>query len=252
MEDILQTHTGDTGIFTMAINRPEKRNAVNFQLISRLREALAYAAKAEEVKLIVIRGAGERAFCSGGDLHEFHSLTTAQEAEVMLSEMGRVLYDLATIEKPTFAYINGMAVGGGCEIASACDVRIARSHAKFGFIQANQGITTGWGGGTLLAEKLNPSEAVQLLMSGNIFTAEEGVRTGFISRIVENDSEFAEYIDSFGSKSSEVLKSYKRILIEKWKKGHLKARMEEEIRMCSILWETEEHLSAVRRFNSRA
>ena len=252
MEDVLLTDTGDTGIFTITINRPEKRNAVNFQVISRVRETLAYAAKKADIKLIVIRGAGERAFWSGGDLHEFHSRKTAQEAEVMLSEMGRVLYQLAMIEKPTFAYINGMAVGGGCEIATACDVRIANRHAKFGFIQAGQGITTGWGGGTLLAEKINPQEALQLLMSADIYTAEEGVKAGFISRIVETDREFNAHLDSFSGKSQEVLKAYKRILIEKWKNGRLKTRMEDEIRNCSILWESEEHLSAVHRFNSRA
>ncbi|MGN1401774.1 MAG: enoyl-CoA hydratase/isomerase family protein [Bacillus sp. (in: firmicutes)] len=238
------------GVYTLTLNRPHKRNAVNFEMIGLFRDALAEAANDENVKLVLIRGAGDTAFCSGGDLGEFHALQTAEQAMTMLGEMGDVLYRLATLPKPTIAYLNGAAVGGGCEIAAACDIRIASKQAKLGFIQANQAITTGWGGGSLLLEKLSPADAMAMLMSGSLYSAEEAMQAGFIMEIVKVGDVYS-YLCRFADKEAGVLSAYKRILIEKWKAANLRGRMKEEIHRCSLLWESEQHHRAVEAFRNR-
>lgn len=104
------------GIMTFTINREEKRNAVNDEVMNGLQEVITYIRGHEDVRFLVVTGAGDKSFCSGGDLSEFHSLETEDEAFGMLSKMGKILYDLATLPVPTIALINGTAVGGGVRL----------------------------------------------------------------------------------------------------------------------------------------
>lgn len=112
MYQMIKVEKDIRGIMKILINRPEKRNAVNYQLMDELKSILSKAAHDDEVKLLVLTGAGSEAFCSGGDLSEFQDLHTEEEAFTMLSKMGEILYTLAVFPKPTFALINGSAVGG--------------------------------------------------------------------------------------------------------------------------------------------
>ncbi|WP_042349042.1 enoyl-CoA hydratase/isomerase family protein [Bacillus massiliigorillae] len=249
-EQLLQREINE-GVCTLTINRIEKYNAINFGLINEFNQALEQMRTNDDVKMIVIRGAGEKAFCSGGDLSEFHALKTEVEAYSMLSQMGDVLYKLATFPKPTIAYVNGIAIGGGCEIAAACDIRIAHERAKMGFVQGNQGITTGWGGGTLLMERISPAQGFQLLWSASILPATEAKDAGYISEIIKEDSELNAILQTFKEKQSGVLQAYKQMLVRKWNMTDLKKRMEEEIRLCAKLWESDEHHEAVAQFRNR-
>ncbi len=248
MEQKLHIEVRPEGGMVLTLNRPEKRNAIDFTIMGELREAIKQAETAKEVKLIVLKGSGSQAFCSGGDLSAFHSLHTKEEAYGMLSEMGEILYDLAVLEKPVIAFLNGKAVGGGCEIAAACDLRVAVPNASFGFIQANQYITTGWGGGSLLQERIPSGAALDMLLSGRIFSSEEGVQNGFLTKVVENEKTFFAWLDQFESKSADVLKCYKEMTVKKMMHNGLKERMDKEIRNCSVLWESDGHLQAVGHF----
>lgn len=239
------------GVCTLRINRLEKHNAINFDLIQAFDEALEEMKQDDRVKVIVIRGAGEKAFCSGGDLSEFHALKTEKDAFNMLSQMGEVLYKLATYPKPTIAYVNGVAIGGGCEIASACDIRIAHENARMGFVQGNQAITTGWGGGTLLMERVAPAKGLELLWSASITPVLQLKELGFISEVVASESELDEYLKVFVDKQCSVLQAYKQILVRKWQMSDLKKRMEEEIHVCAKLWESDEHHEAVAQFRNK-
>jgi len=238
-------------ILQLTINRPEKRNAISYELMDAFDAAIEMARKDEAVKILLIRGAGEQAFCSGGDLSVFHALETEAEAFSMLSKMGEVLYKLATFPKPTIAYINGTAIGGGCEIATACDIRIAKQGTKMGFVQGDQAITTGWGCGTILMEKLPSSNAFSMLWSAKVMTAETAKELGFVSEVVEDDEQVLSYLEVFNNKQREVLEAYKSMLVRKWEQTSLKDRMMDEIKVCSKLWEKEEHLLAVQQFRER-
>ncbi|MFJ7752043.1 enoyl-CoA hydratase/isomerase family protein [Peribacillus muralis] len=233
------------GFMKVIFNRPEKRNAVNYQLMDELQSILAEAACDDEIKLLVLTGAGTDAFCSGGDLGEFQDLYTEEEAFTMLSKMGEVLYALAVFPKPTMAFINGSAVGGGCEIATACDFRLAKSGVRVGFVQGTLGITTGWGGASLLLEKIPGQNAVKLLMGANIHKAEEAKGLGFVDEIAGSWEGFAEDLLRHETR---VLMAYKKLLINKWEAGGLKGRMDAEIRECAKLWASDAHHAAVSRF----
>ncbi|WP_409292103.1 enoyl-CoA hydratase/isomerase family protein [Peribacillus sp. SCS-37] len=249
----MKTDLAENGLFRIVINRPERRNAVNFEVMSGLKDALETAEKERVIKAVLIRGAGDAAFCSGGDLKEFHSLETEAEAYEMLSKMGSIVLRLLTLKKPTIAFMNGAAVGGGCEIAAACDIRVAVPGIKLGFVQGNQGITTGWGGASILYEKLPASACLRLLLSGQVFTAAAARDLGFIDYILDSgeSGEWKDYLDALLNKESGVLSGYKKLLISKWEEGNLHGRIHEEIAECSRLWVSEPHMEAVRRFTGK-
>jgi len=237
------------GYLLFTINRSEKRNAINYEVMDGLAKAISEAG-AKEIKALIITGTGDHAFCSGGDLSVFHLLQTKEEAYPMLSKMADILYSLLTLSKPTVALLNGTAVGGGCELASACDFRIARMGVKAGFVQGKQAITTGWGGGSILSEKMPQNHAMKLLMEAEIQPAENLKEIGFIDEIFEGDPIKAceLFLSNIFSNDPKVAESYKKLWINKWEQTKLRERMEAEIQNCASLWESEAHHEHVRTF----
>ncbi|MFZ3588035.1 enoyl-CoA hydratase/isomerase family protein [Bacillus sp. DJP31] len=247
-----RTEMRPDGIVVFTIQRPAVRNAIDFDVMENLKKVIQEVKENAACKALVITGNGEEAFCSGGDLSVFHGLHTKEEAYSMLSKMGHILYELLTLNRPTIALLNGAAVGGGCELATACDFRIARSGAKFGFVQGKLGITTGWGGGTMLLQKLTYDKACQLLYSAGTYTVEYGEQIGFIHNLIEDPNWKDAGIRWTGelvlNSSPAVLSSYKEIAVRKWIDLHMKDRMLIEIEQCSRLWESDEHHKAVETF----
>lgn len=239
----------EKGYLLFTIERNEKRNAINYEVMQGLKEAIGIAGD-QDIKALVITGSGDQAFSSGGDLTVFHSLTTSEEAFAMLSNMSTILYSLLTLSKPTLALLNGTAIGGGCEIAAACDFRIARKGIKAGFVQGKQAITTGWGGGTILAERLSTSNGMKILMEAEIQSAERLLMSGFLDELFEcTPIEACEgFLENLLSKDLNVLQAYKNIWIRKWVNSKLKERMEEEVQTCAALWEGKAHHSYVKKF----
>lgn len=239
----------EQGILLFTITREEKRNAVNYEVMEGLEKAIQLAQK-PSIKALVITGEGERAFCSGGDLSVFHELKTEEQAYQMLSKMGEILFNLAMLPKPTFALINGVAVGGGCEIAAACDFRIARKGISAGFIQGNLAITTGWGGGTLLLERLPVSNGMKMLVEARKFTVDELIELGYIQYIYEGLplEGLHEALETTFLLEGGVLRAYKEMLIRKWEMSKLKERIKKEIRSCAVLWASEAHHKQVGKF----
>ena len=242
----------DSGYLLFTIARSDKRNAINYDVMYGLTEAISLADD-PSIKALVITGEGDRAFCSGGDLSVFHQLKTKEEAYVMLSKMSNILISILTMTKPTIALINGTAIGGGCELAAACDFRLARDGVKAGFVQGKQAITTGWGGGTILAEKLPAAGSMKLLMEADIQTAEYLKEAGFIDLIYSKDpiSSCEAYLEKLLAVELSVLESYKMMWIRKWKVSKLRERIEEEVSNCSVLWESESHHRYVQNFISK-
>ncbi|MFS0778750.1 enoyl-CoA hydratase/isomerase family protein [Neobacillus sp. 3P2-tot-E-2] len=242
----------EKGYLLFTITRSEKRNAVNYDVMQGLTEAISLM-NDPTIKALVITGEGDQAFCSGGDLSVFHQLQTKEEAYGMLSKMSHILYSLATLTKPTIALLNGTAVGGGCELAAACDFRLAREGIRAGFVQGKQAITTGWGGGTILSEKLPAARSMMLLMEAEIQTAEYLKEAGFIDQVYSNNyiSACETFMEKLLAVDLKVLESYKMMWILKWEENKLRERIEKEVRNCSVLWESESHHEYVQNFISK-
>ncbi|WP_421384443.1 enoyl-CoA hydratase/isomerase family protein [Bacillus salacetis] len=241
------------GALVFTINREEKRNAINYEVMDGLKAAINKAAEDPDVKILIITAAGERAFCSGGDLDTFHGLKTEEQAYSMLKKMGDILYQLATLPKMTVALINGSAVGSGCEIAAACDYRVAQKGAKMGFIQGTLAITTGWGGASLLMEKMACPQALYLLGTAGLYPSEKMHEFGFVNHLLDKTDIPAvlQFMGDFLNKDVNVLAAYKKAVKEKWESGQLYERIDREIRQCAQLWEKEEHHEAVEAFLSK-
>ncbi|PFG12863.1 enoyl-CoA hydratase/isomerase family protein [Bacillus sp. es.036] len=249
MTSVIVEHRNHAAIVT--IHRPEQRNAINDGVMEQLMHAVEQAEANESVSYIVITGSGENVFCSGGDLKAFQGLKTAEQAYPMLRKMGDVLDRLFFCKKPTVALLNGHAVGGGLELAMACDYRIARKNTKVGFIQGSIGLTTGWGGSTYALTRMNHTEALKMLMSADRYSSEEAFLSGCLTYIT-NDLPWEEdayrYIENLLKRSPLILSTYKTYWLNSLDPHLIRHRVEEEIRSCARLWDTEEHHQAVKAF----
>lgn len=238
-----------TGYLLFTVNREDVRNAINYDVMDGLEKFLDMG-KDKAYKALVITGAGESAFCSGGDLSAFHQLKTEDESYQMLSKMSSILYRLLIYPKPTVAILNGSAVGGGCELATACDFRIGRKGLKAGFIQGKLAITTGWGGGSILLEKLGTANALKLLMTADLYESEQLLALGYIHELYEGDQQQAcdIYIGKMLKLETDVLVAYKKMVVSKWEETNLQKRIQEEVRSCAKLWQSEAHHQQVASF----
>lgn len=234
------------------LHRPEKRNAISAEMIEQFREALEKA-KTDNIKFLIITGSGDNVFCSGGDLNDLHGDLTSDEAFLRLYPMKEVLFELVSFPVPTICLLNGDAFGGGCEIATACDFRIAKESAKFGFVQSTLGIIPGWGGGVLLYEKVHSSFAYSWLLNGEIYDTSYLLTSGWLHTVVADEEwkNIGHIIKSYKSKSLEQMKILKSQYKNSLSVLALSAQMSEEVRQCANLWETEEHKVAVQRFLSK-
>lgn len=234
------------------INRPDKHNAISLGMAEEFKKCLT-SANEDEIKFLVITGAGDKMFCAGGDLNELHGKLTPDDAFLNLYPMKEVLYEIISFPVPTICLLNGNALGGGCEIATACDIRIARQNHSFGFVQSNLGITPGWGGGTLLYEKVNPNFAFQWLLEARIFDAEKLVQAGWLHHAVTDEEmdNTEKLLKPYLMKSYEQMKILKNQYKKKISSLSLASLMNEEVRNCANLWNSREHIEAVEQFSSR-
>lgn len=244
----------EDGLVELRLNRPIKHNAIDYEIMDEIKRNLQSLKAKKNLRALILTGEGDKAFCSGGDVKAFQHLKTRDEAYFMLSKMGDVLYELMTFPLPTFAIINGIALGGGCEIATACDIRIARKGATLGFIQGQLSITTGWGGATLLYEKLSYEHAISFLYSAKKISSKDAEHMGFIQKTV-SDENYNEQSYSFIKESlvkdPNVLRAYKAVKVSQWEQSNLYSRMMSEINRCAELWSSEEHHHAVSAFLTR-
>ncbi|TFB23312.1 enoyl-CoA hydratase/isomerase family protein [Filobacillus milosensis] len=237
------------GYAVITINRPDKLNAISLSVVSKLNDILDHI-NVESLKFLIITGAGSRSFCAGGDLNDFHGEMSADEAYNLLKPMQEVLYKLATLPIPTIAWMNGLARGGGLEIASACDFRFATNAANYGFIQGQLGISTGWGGGTLLYERIHPQQAFQWMIEADVKDVQELKEIGFIQKIIteETISSQHELLAPFLNRSFDQMTLWKQQRLSKMSLDSLAIQMDNEVKACSQLWVSEEHKEALKQF----
>jgi enoyl-CoA hydratase len=177
---ILLERRGPVALLTL--NRPHVLNAMNTAMGVRLGELMDEVAEEAAVRVVVLTGAGDRAFCAGGDLKERQGMTPEQwTRQHRIFE--RAHHKLRGLRKPVFAAVNGVAVGGGCEMAMSTDFLIAAEHARFGQPEVTRGIMPGAGGTQLLPRYLPRGLALQLLMTGELISAAEAHRWGLVNRV---------------------------------------------------------------------
>lgn len=172
---------GCAGLAVVTINRPQARNAIAPETMDQLEQAVD---DAEGALALVIRGAGDKAFVSGGDLKELAKLRTHAEAAAMARRMRGVCDRIATFPAPTIAVLNGHALGGGAEVAVAADVRLAAEDIKIGFNQSSLAIMPAWGGAERLTTLVGRSRALLLAGSGRILRADEAERIGLVDQVL--------------------------------------------------------------------
>jgi len=170
-------------IRTLTINRPEKLNALNSEVMAALDRALDEARADESVGVVVITGAGEKAFIAGADIGELAKLSPLEGREHALKGQA-VLAKLETLGKPVIAAVNGYALGGGCELALACTIRIASENARFGQPEVKLGILPGYGGSQRLARLVGKGRAMQLCLTAEQIDAAEAYRIGLVNKVV--------------------------------------------------------------------
>ena len=167
----------------LTLQRPEKLNALNNQVLQELEQAFAALEFDEAVGAVVVTGAGEKAFVAGADIAELASLDTASARRQALA--GQAVYDrIEAFPKPVIAAVNGFALGGGCELALACHIRIASENARFGLPEVSLGIIPGYGGTQRLPRLVGKGVALDLILSGEMTPAADALRMGLVSRVV--------------------------------------------------------------------
>src|SRR5881397_3140653 len=173
-------------IALLRINRPEALNAMNIDVISELSRTVDIVGADESIKVVIITGAGEKSFCAGADISYMVNIDPIT-AEKYASSAQSVLNKIERLEKPVIAAVNGYALGGGCELAMVCDIRIASSNAKMGQPEVTIGITPGWGGTQRLLRIVGPAKAKELVFTGKMITAEEAYQIGLVNKVVSLD-----------------------------------------------------------------
>jgi enoyl-CoA hydratase len=183
-ETILLEREGSIGV--LKLNRPQALNALNSKVISELILVLNDMEKELMPKVLIVTGAGEKAFVAGTDITEMEKLSSFEARE--FASMAREAVDkVANLNRPVIAAINGFALGGGCELALACDIRIASEKAKLGQPETGLGIIPGSGGTQRLPRLIGPSKAKQLIFSGELIDAKTALDIGLVDRVVPPD-----------------------------------------------------------------
>jgi 3-hydroxypropionyl-coenzyme A dehydratase len=201
-------------IAIIRINRPEALNAMNIDVIAELSRAIEIVGVDDGIKVVIITGAGEKAFCAGADIAYMVDIDPIK-AERYASSAQAVLNKIERMEKPVIAAINGYALGGGCELALVCDIRIAVSTSRMGQPEVTIGIPPGWGGTQRLVRIVGPAKAKELVFTGKMITAEEAFQIGLVNTVVSLDDASAKSTIQMGSSQDQATVSSPKNEVEK-------------------------------------
>jgi 3-hydroxypropionyl-coenzyme A dehydratase len=178
---VLLEPMGDVAL--IKINRPEALNSMNIDVIWELSKTLDIIGVDDHIKAVIITGVGERSFCAGADISYMVNITPI-DAEKYASAAQSVLNKIERLEKPVIAAINGFALGGGCELALVCDIRICSSNAKLGQPEVTIGIPPGWGGTQRLLRIVGPAKAKEMIFTGKMISADEAYNIGLVNDVI--------------------------------------------------------------------
>jgi len=200
-------------VLHVTINREQKRNALSLDVLAEIKQAFRANADDPSLKLAVLTGAGEKCFAAGGDLKELDSVRSVDASTEMSISAGAALDAVREFPLPVIALLNGAALGGGAELAMACDFRLAASHARIGFIQGTLHITTAWGGGPDLIERIGSAPALDLVTSARVLSAGDAVEIGVIDAVAQESLSMLleDYSSPMLAREAHVLRAMKAL-----------------------------------------
>jgi enoyl-CoA hydratase len=236
---------GRVGLLT--INRPAVHNAISLETIAELSSLLGRLEQDDTLGAVILTGAGDKTFVSGGDLTDFDRLRTIEAAAQMSRDMQSMTARLNRLPTPVIGAINGDCIGGGCEVALACDMRIASKRARFGFKQVAIGITPAWGARNRLLGLVGRSQTLRLLLAGDVIDAEQALRIGIVDEVVE-PAEVAvaarKLADAIVSNAPLATRAIKRAVDEGAQMSGAEA-IEFEAQVFARTWVSEDHWEAL-------
>ncbi|MEW6211816.1 MAG: enoyl-CoA hydratase-related protein [Acidobacteriota bacterium] len=246
MENVLIEKRGRIAIVT--VNRPDKLNALNAATRNDILAAFDELAADDEVRVVVITGAGEKAFIAGADINEFAGKTAVQQRGVM---KGRRAFDaVEDFPKPVIAMINGFALGGGCELAMACDIRIASVKAKLGQPEIKLGIIPGGGGTQRLTRLIGEGRAMELILTGDMITAEEALQLGLVNHVFASEELEAKTMEIAAkiAEMSPIALAMAKQSVKNAARLTLRAGLDTEVDLFALCFSSEDKEEGVRAF----
>jgi enoyl-CoA hydratase len=232
----------------ITINRPEKRNALNIQTRQEGAAVLDELRDDETIRVVVFTGAGDKAFIAGADIAEFAGRTALTQRDVM---MGRSLFTaIDSFPKPVIAMINGYCLGGGCELALACDLRIASEMASFGQPEINLGIIPGGGGTQRLTRMIGEGKAMELILTGDIINAQTAFTLGLVNMVVpatDLEAKTTEIANRIAEKSPIALRMAKEA-VKLASRSNLDEGLRREVDLFALCFSSEDKDEGVRAF----
>jgi enoyl-CoA hydratase len=235
-------------VAVLTVNRPDKLNALNSATRDDISKALDELREDESVRVVVVTGAGEKAFIAGADIGEFAGRTAHQQRAVM--QAMRVFTAVEEFPKPVIAAINGFCLGGGCELALACDIRIAASTAKLGQPEINLGIIPGGGGTQRLTRLVGEGKSMELILTGKLIGADEALAIGLVNEVVA-PGELMEHVKKIAvgiaEKSPIALQAAKEA-VKTAARANLREGLDREIDLFALCFASEDKEEGVRAF----
>jgi enoyl-CoA hydratase len=183
----VRLHIDDAGVAVITVDRPSVRNAIGFTTVSEIDAALDEV-QASAAAVLVIRGSGDRAFVSGGDLKDLSTVRTHEDAMAMARRMRGMLDRVAAFPLPVIAALNGHALGGGAEVAIAADIRLAADDVKIGFNQVSLAIMPAWGGAERLAQRIGRGRALLAIATGELYDAAAALEIGLVDIVAPREA----------------------------------------------------------------
>ena len=245
-ETLLVERRGRVAIIT--INRPAKLNALNIQMRAEGAAALEELREDDSVRVVVITGAGDKAFVAGADIAEFEGRTAVSQRDVMT---GRSLFTAVdTFPKPVIAMINGFCLGGGCELALSCDIRVASETARFGQPEINLGIIPGGGGTQRLTRLVGEGKAMELILTGDMIDAQHAYNLGLVNLVVpaaDLETKTLELANRIAEKSPVALRMAKEA-VKTAARANLDEGLRREIDLFALTFSSQDKDEGVRAF----
>lgn len=250
----IHLHIDDNGLALLQVDRPEARNALNWAAQEAFAAAVTAVAQSPLARALIITGSGDKAFVAGGDLKELAEHPTPEAGARLNRVMGTALAQLTELPIPVIAAVNGDAFGGGCEILTACDLRLAAPHARFSFAQVKVGLTSGWGGTGRLVRLIGQSHAMELLLTGRLIDAPEALRLGLIHRIAPADTPLRQTAVAWANELINLPRhalAATKALVHTAGHATLVETYWQESKLFANLWAAPDHLEALAAFREK-